>query len=200
MLLIGSPLRPLLWPLLWPLLVVSCGDDDRHLGGDWYVRSVPADSAQHRDAHKELLRDADGVKIPTASFIGDNVRFYPPNCVAYEWPPQERYRQIYFACGNHDAARVAILSSRGVLMDDDGLRPGLGVVMRPNSGITSVTGDEAPRELITADTMRAAAERQPMRHGDIAPQLTHVNRMMAWGGFLFIMFVALVIGLFRRLR
>jgi len=149
--------------LVLTLTLGACRDEDRHVGGDWYLRNMPADSAHHLDAHVNLMRDANGVKIVVASFIGSNFRFYPPDCVAYEWPPQETYREIRFACGNHDAARVAILSRRGVLMDADGLRPGLGVVMRPNSGLTGAPGDMEPRQLITADTMRAAAERQPDR-------------------------------------
>jgi len=193
-------LWPLLWSLLWPLLLVSCSDSDRHIGGDWYLRKMPADSARRVDAHLDLLRESNGVRIVTASFIGSNFRFYPPNCVAFEWPPQETYREIRSACGNHDAARVAILSKRGVLMDADGLRPGLGVVMRPNSGITSAPGDMEPRQLITVANMRAAAERQPVNKRSLAPALTRMNQMMVWGIFLFIVLVALVIGLYRRPR
>ena len=44
----------------------------------------------------------------------------------------------------------------------------------------------------------AAAERQPVSRRDITPEITRANRMMAWGGFLFIMLVALVIGTYRK--
>ena len=182
------------------LCLAACGDDDRRVGGNWYVRSVPAGAAaaQHVNARVDLIRETDDVRIVADTAIGSNVRFYPPSCVAYEAAASESYVAIRFACGNREPVQVAVLSTRGVVMDTAGIHPAPGVVMRADASVDSLPADTVPRALITVNDMRAAAERQPVSRRDITPEITRANRMMAWGGFLFIMFVALVIGTYRK--
>src|SRR5947207_1423846 len=108
-------------------MLAACGEDDRHIGGDWYLRSVPADAEHHVNARWDLVRETDDVRIVADTAIGMTVRFYPPNCVAYEGPALEGVRGVRFVCGNREPVQVAVLSARGMLTDDDSIRPAPGV-------------------------------------------------------------------------
>lgn len=165
------------------LCLVACRENrDEHIGGRWYVRSVPANAQRKVAAHKDLVRRWNGVDVQAASFIGPRYRFYAPDCAMYEWPPfgtaSAQYREINFVCGDHWPARVAFMSRHGARMDPDGLRPELGVEMRPNSGIIGEIGDDAPRDYIAVADMRAAAEKEPQNRRGIEPALTRANHIV----------------------
>lgn len=147
------------------LLLIACTDPEIHVGGEWYVRDIPADSVRRIEAHRNLVRKANGAPVIVASFIGPQVQYYPPDCAMYVWWPsamqQFRWREVWLACGTHWPARVAFLSRQGARMDPDGLRPAPGVTMRANSWVVTPVYDETPKAFLAIADLRAAAERQP---------------------------------------
>lgn len=185
------------------LCLVACRENqDEHIGGDWYVRSLPADAHRKAAAHKDLVRRWNGVDVQAASFIGPRYRFYAPDCAMYEWPPfgtaSAQNREVYFVCGDHWPARVAFMSRHGARMDPDGLRPEPGVEMRPNSGIIGAIGDDAPRDFMAVADMRAAAEKEPQNRRGIEPALTRANHIVLGIVFAVALGVVAMMRLHRR--
>lgn len=186
------------------VLFTTCSrqDTDVRLGGEWYVRSVPADTRRKLEAHRDLVRKWNGVSVIAATSIGPHYRYYESNCAMYEMPhgPQEDpFREVYLVCGDRWPSRVAFLSKGGALMDPDGLRPALGVEMRPNSTVFGVTAVLEPRPFIPIADMRAAAERQLKNTRGINPALRRANRAVGLA-LLFMFFgLALVMRWYRRM-
>jgi hypothetical protein len=120
------------------LISVACSAREPSIGGAWSVVNVPARSDPRTPARRDLLRRVNGRSVLVASFIG-HARYYDPDCVGFEQIRTATltayaFREIDFVCGDRTPAAVAVVSSRGVRFDPDGIRPAPGILMNASPG------------------------------------------------------------------
>ena len=181
------------------LVSLACSAKEPSIGGAWSVVDVSAGSNPPTPARRNLVRRVNGRSILVASFVG-RARYYEPDCVAFEQsrtatPSRYAFREIDFVCGDRSPASVAVVSTRGVRFDPDGIRPHPGVLMNaspgPGRGLV-------PREFVPLADLRVLADREELNPRAATAMVHHVNGVVTWTLFTAIALLVLAVLIYRR--
>jgi len=181
------------------LVSLACSAKEPSIGGAWSVVDVSAGSNPPTPARRNLVRRVNGRSILVASFVG-RARYYEPDCVAFEQsrtatPSRYAFREIDFVCGDRSPASVAVVSTRGVRFDPDGIRPHPGVLMSasPSPGRAYV-----PRAFVPLADLRVLADREELNPRAATAMVHHVNGVVTWTLFTAIALLVLAVLIYRR--
>ena len=153
------------------LVSLACPTGAPSIGGAWSVVDVPARSDPPTPARRDLRRRVNGRSS------------------------RDAFREIDFVCGDRSPASVAVVSTRGVRFDPDGIRPHPGVLMNaspgPGRGLV-------PREFVPLADLRVLANREELNPRAATAMVHHVNGVVTWTLFTAIALLVLAVLIYRR--